>query len=1660
MIERLVNVLSEAGFELTYDQIADALWLAKYLPKPQSVTAVGEPLPVSASDTTPSTLPSTTGFQVAVASPAKLVPVAAIVSTGPAPGELFVPKPGMSETGKMRAMPVRVPATEALPNKADINAALRPLKRRFPSARTKILDVTATVEQIANGGPAVAIMKPAPERWLEVALIVDESASMRVWRETINEFAVLLVRHGSFRDVRPWYVNLDGASLKLYSEAGLPSSPRRLRHPKELIDPAARRLFLVVSDCVAPGWRNGAMFRAIRDWGRRGPLTLVQVLPERLWSVTALGDSTTRMRAYSACAPDFALQAQRPQFEYSEEQIVVPPVAPAMPMPVVNLEGWSVAPWAKLVANVGDATAEGVTIPAPDRMSGSGASPEKAGTKPAPEPTAADRIRRFRSAASSGAKELAGYLAAAPLYLPVMRLVQKAMMPSVRQVDLAEVLLGGLLQQVTPAEEVGRAEDVFYDFFPGVRELLQDSVRQADQVRVLREVSRLIESQTGSTIDFAALLAGDSLAFGPQYLFPMGQKFAEVAANVMSRLGWPPTSTDDATSTTPGSGTPSPLPEPEYQQQTEPRLDAPFRVFVSFSGKDDRPVRQFIARLRALDQEGWTSTWSPLDLQPGEEFQRTIEEKISNANVFIALLSPQFLTSESTRTETTAAIKKSMLILPIFLEPVSMQGHDLFAYLLNPASPPVSTSGDEVQAIDAIVDRLRGILIETLMPKVREQARGAVVSINAAGTRSCGFVVSPWGHILALAHAVAASPIIVVLPDGQEVEAVRLTTDTRLEFSLLRVSSRLKSLSFSPSATTAFPRQDDSLAVWTQTPGTLETGIGRITAIIGDLFLAQIRGATFPGIAGAPLLDKTGQVEAILQSADVQSGNYHCIPSERARQFVMTALTPQHPPAYEMQVVGLRGLLGDKEIVRELEASLRPGSGEKSAAGYHWEQVSARVISSHVARSIGDTGFVTSLSATALSIVVSERLRVDRISVAARVIESMGPNERLLRFDSIVFENMSLDGFPVQITVALQPTAHTDSMIRAVSTTHPAATRLQSAFAVSGFGRIELMQSELSGTRYSICGLRVRLDDAAKTIIEFAVITMNGVPEEALRPNTTGRENLLMWIAELDTPRRRPVLVVDGPAGSGKTTTKAILLSVASQSGKFDVVSIDLADTAYRDTGVEELMRETARLADLDAQSLPHRAQMDRDRYFRLAIDWLVGNINLRRKPAMLIFDNLDSANISSNLRRFVDLLMEIGNRSPNLILVFLGYHSVDIPTNARQHVFIELLSSAHRPGPQGTGRFGVLVVGTGSYNLPKPVELAAQEVGVAVAAAGCTLITGGWPGVDHVAARAFTESRNPQNPSSVNDLVQIVDEPQQPDFKGGAIVRVPHNQGTLESLKRADLVILIGGAGGTWQAFRRALATNKLVLPLMSTGTDARRAAILLEILGQYVPSLLIRADFTDPSGAQSARRLLLDTLQTVDVRAATRTVDNSDLLWMVNKVLPLANEYLRKKDGFEEQAQQIFEEFKSHELPSQKRTKLVTALIEDLDPAWRIAGYLAIEARHSDKHAALLMASLDKEVKEGLERIETRPLWRWLSVIHALLVEYPSGLPFNLTLRLEELARTLQARQDVDPGGECKRLLGSILRSGKPIQNSTESKKETKAVRENRKKKSKKKK
>jgi nucleoside phosphorylase/predicted Rossmann-fold nucleotide-binding protein len=140
--------------------------------------------------------------------------------------------------------------------------------------------------------------------------------------------------------------------------------------------------------------------------------------------------------------------------------------------------------------------------------------------------------------------------------------------------------------------------------------------------------------------------------------------------------------------------------------------------------------------------------------------------------------------------------------------------------------------------------------------------------------------------------------------------------------------------------------------------------------------------------------------------------------------------------------------------------------------------------------------------------------------------------------------------------------------------------------------------------------------------------------------------------------------------------------------------------------------------------------------------------------------------------------------------------------------------------------RAWVLVAGTGSSKPTRAQTLAARAVGRALARRGFGLVTGGWVGVDKEVTQAFAEVLQAMGTPLSRSLKQIVPRPDQPAFFGGDVIYVDKGpQEWVETVKRAQAVILIGGRTGTYRTYEAAQNELVPVFPLPGTGSNARKA-------------------------------------------------------------------------------------------------------------------------------------------------------------------------------------------------------------------------------------------
>lgn len=499
--------------DLTYREVRDALWLARQLlppdvattpatdptaatEKPAAVPAPGETAqddpPAKHDDPAPAT---DRRDATAPAQPATSIPEEENWTPGPVS---VLPTPMVGGATPEDEAPFAWPTVPALSEPRRIANSLRPFMRPSPSPWSTVLDEEATAVRAAQEGLWLPEWRPAPWRRFDVVLVADTAPSMEIWRQTVRDFVTLLRRQGAFRDVR--FLQLDCSKSSLTDLVLKPEGQQeRGHHWSDLVDPTGRRIVLVMTDAIGRAWHEGAASELLFRWGRVMPTAVVHVLEQRLWR---WGGLATRRVRLSAPAPGSANKDLR-------VRVVEPDLAldvgdpTAIPVPVLGLSAEWFSGWSRLLTAPGSEWVETTAALVRPRAD----EPEvTTAVEPAEHLTARARVVRFRTQASVQAFHLAGLLAATPPSLPLIKLVQRIMLPGSSLSALAEVVLGGLLRQVHPSGSAADPTRVTYEFHDGVREELLAGARRADTIRVARVVGQYAGRVNGTLRNFAAAL--------------------------------------------------------------------------------------------------------------------------------------------------------------------------------------------------------------------------------------------------------------------------------------------------------------------------------------------------------------------------------------------------------------------------------------------------------------------------------------------------------------------------------------------------------------------------------------------------------------------------------------------------------------------------------------------------------------------------------------------------------------------------------------------------------------------------------------------------------------------------------------------------------------------------------------------------------------------------------------------------------------------------------------------------------------------------------------------------------------------------------------------------------------------------------------------------
>lgn len=480
MIDTLLERLAEAGIEPTSEELLDALWLAGHIAVPprdnrfQDREALEDRARIGRSTLDQADRRGTSGRD-------------------DRNGDMYAAGAG-DNAAAIRGVPVRSPGVPALREQRELANALRAFGRRVPSRSTFVVDEQATATRIAEEGLWLPVLRPAPERWLGLILVLDNAPSMVIWHRTVTELWDLAQWLGVFRDVRVRTVDS--------------SSPTQVADPLTGID-LTRQAVVLLTDGVGMAWRENRLNSLLRVWGHRAPTAVITVLPQRMWAGSAIAVTAEQVHVPEPGIPNAAWRATG---------TVRPPV------PVFALSPRWLRRFAELVT----------AAPGPQRAALLAPATLTPHQLPPQHTTAAQIVHRFRLMVSPTAFRLACCLSATWLSLPTIRLVQRVMLPDSDIAHLAEFFLGGLLLQWTPADDPDTIE---FEFRPGVREELNRFLLRDDATLILRETSNFVSARLGSSFDFAATLADPEGSELPVALTHAGHPLARIAARVIARMG-------------------------------------------------------------------------------------------------------------------------------------------------------------------------------------------------------------------------------------------------------------------------------------------------------------------------------------------------------------------------------------------------------------------------------------------------------------------------------------------------------------------------------------------------------------------------------------------------------------------------------------------------------------------------------------------------------------------------------------------------------------------------------------------------------------------------------------------------------------------------------------------------------------------------------------------------------------------------------------------------------------------------------------------------------------------------------------------------------------------------------------------------------------------
>jgi internalin A len=115
--------------------------------------------------------------------------------------------------------------------------------------------------------------------------------------------------------------------------------------------------------------------------------------------------------------------------------------------------------------------------------------------------------------------------------------------------------------------------------------------------------------------------------------------------------------------------------------ETATRKDKPLSLFICYAHANERAVKQLIPSLKVLARRGYITPWRDTNLVPGEDWDDTIKERLTQADIILFMVSRDFLASkyitEQERPLAMALMNEGKaVVVPVLLSPCGWRDED------------------------------------------------------------------------------------------------------------------------------------------------------------------------------------------------------------------------------------------------------------------------------------------------------------------------------------------------------------------------------------------------------------------------------------------------------------------------------------------------------------------------------------------------------------------------------------------------------------------------------------------------------------------------------------------------------------------------------------------------------------------------------------------------------------------------------------------------------------------------------------------------------------------------------------------------------------------------------------------------------------------------